>query len=210
MNLNHLKYFFDSATAQSLSRAAQQNRVSQSAISQAIRSIENSLDCSLIEHKRNRFQDWVLNRDVDFGLIADTRVSSLMHSIEMMSGAYRIFAAPHSKLTIRTHGIIVTRTERPEVKSLIRAYKRKANADLGIHMEVTSWEVIKVLVLAEIGLGLCPDYVIEQEVAAQRLQIIDIKGFNFNYRIDAVYLKYRTPSRAAQAIIDHCSYSPIA
>jgi len=55
LNLTNLKYFFDAAMAGSLSEAALVNRVSQSAISQAIKKLEDSLGLQLCHHKRKHF-----------------------------------------------------------------------------------------------------------------------------------------------------------
>ncbi len=56
MNFNHLKYFYDATAAGSVGKAAIKNFVSQSAISQAIRKLEEALDCQLLIHKKNSFQ----------------------------------------------------------------------------------------------------------------------------------------------------------
>ncbi len=56
MNLFHLKYFFDAARLQSTTQAAKLNHVTQSAISQAIRSLESNLKQELITHRRNHFE----------------------------------------------------------------------------------------------------------------------------------------------------------
>lgn len=54
-NLVYLKYFFDSVKHNSVSKAAIENRISQSAISQAITKLEQALEVSLILHQPNRF-----------------------------------------------------------------------------------------------------------------------------------------------------------
>lgn len=56
LNLYHLKYFYDAATADSLLSAAQMNHVSSQAVSQAISSLETNLGIKLLEHKKNRLQ----------------------------------------------------------------------------------------------------------------------------------------------------------
>ena len=55
LNLYHLKYFCDAVFAGSLSGAAQINHVSHSAISQAIRTLEQNLGCELLVHSKRRF-----------------------------------------------------------------------------------------------------------------------------------------------------------
>ena len=54
-NINHLKFFFDAASLGSVSKAARKNLVSQSAISQGIKSLEGALSCQLLEHRKSRF-----------------------------------------------------------------------------------------------------------------------------------------------------------
>ena len=56
MNLDHLKYFHDAATLESLSAAARLNRVTQSAVSQAILKVERHFGTKLLTHKRNQFE----------------------------------------------------------------------------------------------------------------------------------------------------------
>jgi DNA-binding transcriptional LysR family regulator len=55
MNTYHLRYFLDAAETGSMSKAAQMNHVSHSAISQAIKALENELDVQLLAHARRKF-----------------------------------------------------------------------------------------------------------------------------------------------------------
>ena len=55
-NLYHLKYFIDAANLGGIALAAKKNLVSSSAISQAIRKLEESLNCQLLEHSKNQFK----------------------------------------------------------------------------------------------------------------------------------------------------------
>jgi DNA-binding transcriptional LysR family regulator len=54
-NLSHLKYFVDAAHLGSVTKAALKNRVSQSAVSQAIASLERMTGQTLLVHRRNKF-----------------------------------------------------------------------------------------------------------------------------------------------------------
>ena len=56
LNLYHLKYFYDAAMSESLLSAAQINHVSSQTISQAIQSLERTLNTKLLSHQKNRFQ----------------------------------------------------------------------------------------------------------------------------------------------------------
>lgn len=55
-NLTFLRYFFSAGQFKSISKAAKENFVSQSAISQAISKLELTLGKQLITHEQNRFQ----------------------------------------------------------------------------------------------------------------------------------------------------------
>lgn len=56
LNLIYLKYFQDAVKRGSISASAKVNHVSQSAISQAIMKLEESLECELISHQPTRFK----------------------------------------------------------------------------------------------------------------------------------------------------------
>lgn len=55
-NITFLRYFFSAAQTKSISKAAKENFVTQSAISQAIGKLEIALGKQLITHEKNRFQ----------------------------------------------------------------------------------------------------------------------------------------------------------
>lgn len=55
-NLYHLRYFVSAAQLGSVAAAAKAQNVSQPAISQGIRKLEESLECSLMIHTKNRFK----------------------------------------------------------------------------------------------------------------------------------------------------------
>ncbi|MDF2578172.1 MAG: hypothetical protein K0S74_1656 [Chlamydiales bacterium] len=56
MNLTYLKYFYDAALHRSISVSAKINFVTQSAISQGIRKLEEVLQKDLITHQKNQFK----------------------------------------------------------------------------------------------------------------------------------------------------------
>lgn len=55
-NITFLRYFFSAGKLQSISKAAKENFVTQSAISQAISKLEITVGKKLITHEKNRFQ----------------------------------------------------------------------------------------------------------------------------------------------------------
>lgn len=100
MNFYHLKYFFDSANCGSVAQASKINFVTQSAISQGIRKLEQDLDCELLVHKKNCF---VLT---DSGRIVYEKCQSIFQSVENLKNETKlvkremigsvVFATSHS------------------------------------------------------------------------------------------------------------------
>ncbi len=74
-NLYHLKYFIDAANLGGIAPAAKKNLVSSSAISQAIKKLEESLNCQLLEHNKNQFK---LTQE---GRIAAESIDDIINSI---------------------------------------------------------------------------------------------------------------------------------
>ena len=78
MNLSHLRYFYDAALEKNLGRAATKNFVTQSAVSLAIRKLEESLSCELLVHKKNTFQL------TDEGLAVFRKCQDIFQSVESL------------------------------------------------------------------------------------------------------------------------------
>src|SRR4051812_17981688 len=76
MNLNHLKYFYDAVSQGQISAAARKNRISQSAVSQAIGNLEKTLQCRLLVHQRKRLEL------TDAGKVAYEECKKVFDSIE--------------------------------------------------------------------------------------------------------------------------------
>ncbi|WP_295900650.1 LysR family transcriptional regulator [uncultured Bdellovibrio sp.] len=56
LNLTHLRYFVSAAKLGGLAASAKENHVTQSAVSQGIRKLEEALGCDLLIHQKNRFK----------------------------------------------------------------------------------------------------------------------------------------------------------
>lgn len=63
LNIFQLKYFYDACRLGSLTLSAKHNSISHPAVSQAIRTLESSLNVSLLEHKKKNF---ILTQQGDF------------------------------------------------------------------------------------------------------------------------------------------------
>lgn len=99
-NITFLRYFHSAGQAKSISKAAKENYVSQSAISQAISKLEHSLGKQLITHEKNRFQltsDGVLFLEKCKQIF--TVFSDIEDTLNEMDGVYKgklSFACTHS------------------------------------------------------------------------------------------------------------------
>lgn len=261
INPYHLRYFVDAAQTGSLSEAAKKNRVSQSAVSQAIRSLERSIGFQLTTHQKkvliltdegkavlaqseSVFQsldqlieaiqniaseysgtltigctntialgtlppilsdlqhqypklitrvrignseiikDWLLNKNVDIGIFVDDgRLTRDFSKTVLRSGQYLLFRR-NDKHPSRD-GLVVTRSDRQEVQNILNQLTRSAHP-ANIQCEITSWEAIKGYVLHAGGYGICPDYVIEDELKAKKLVIAEFPIKPPQYELIAV------------------------
>jgi len=84
MNFSHLRYFYHAALEKNLARAAAKNLVTQSAVSLAIRKLEESLDCELLVHKKNNFQL------TDEGEAVFKKCQDIFNSVENLKNEIRI------------------------------------------------------------------------------------------------------------------------
>lgn len=105
MNLYKLKYFYDAARFKSVTKAARINLVTQSAVSQAIRALEQELDSKLIHHGKNSFnltssgQVALKECETIFGAVENLR-ANLTRTRNELTGKLKIAATNSIALTI--------------------------------------------------------------------------------------------------------------
>src|SRR4051794_19816946 len=90
INPYHLRYFVDAAKSGSLTEAAKRNRVSQSAVSQAIRSLEKSIGFSLTTHHKK-----VLNL-TDEGKAVLKHSEGVFQSLDQLTAAIQEIGTGHA------------------------------------------------------------------------------------------------------------------
>lgn len=104
-NIYHLRYFLDAANLGSVAAAAKKNHVSQSAVSQAIKKLEESMDCSLLIHSKNQFK---LSSE---GLAALSSIKLILESISDMktkiAGAREEAEGPLGFATLRSLALVL-------------------------------------------------------------------------------------------------------
>jgi DNA-binding transcriptional LysR family regulator len=96
MQIDSLKYFHDACRYQSMTQAAQLNRVSRPAISQAIKNLESSLDTPLLHHKKRGFELTAAGQRVSafasqvFDSIEQLKIIAMGHENQQLTGHLNI------------------------------------------------------------------------------------------------------------------------
>ena len=102
-SLWHLKYFRDAVDKKSLAAAAKQNSVSASAVSQAIKSLEEQLGCELLRHGKNQFEV------TEQGKLAYEHGGEILLRIDhLRSGISETQGKPKGKISFATQHSIAT------------------------------------------------------------------------------------------------------
>lgn len=102
-NLHHLRYLIAAAEHGGLAAAAQKLGVSQPAISQAIRKLEEILDCELLTHSRNRF------KLTEEGKLLIEKSKPLLAEMDQIKNSLKgLKLAPEGPLTIATSSAVAT------------------------------------------------------------------------------------------------------
>ncbi|MGE0617150.1 MAG: LysR family transcriptional regulator [Bacteriovoracia bacterium] len=279
MNLHRLRYFYDSARLGSTTEAARANFITQSAVSQAIRALEDDLNGQLIYHRKNSFEltptgqvayrecqsifgaidnfratlsktaekvsgqlaiaatnsialtalatplakltqrhpelslqlklgnsdqvkDHLRRREAELGFLLEDDDLSEFDATAIREGRFQIVASPKFKARRPLEGVIITRPHKVEVRHLQKQFEKAFGKPLVFPMEVFSWELIRQLCLDGAGPGYLPDYLIRQELASGKLKVLHPELKPWKYKLLAIRLKGRVPSRNAGALLD--------
>ncbi|MCE5317502.1 MAG: LysR family transcriptional regulator [Parachlamydia sp.] len=148
LNLYYLKYFCDAVRQGSISAAARDNYVSQSAISQAIAQLEKSLGKELITHQTNRFKATPEGLLVyDSAKPVFNSITDLEHSLsdqEVTVSGQITFACTHSfALALLPKCLKKAKTEWPQLRvnfrlahtDVIKSLLKKGHIDFGIVLD---------------------------------------------------------------------------
>lgn len=147
-NIYHLRYFLDAANLGSVAAAAKKNHVSQSAVSQAIRKLEESMDCSLIIHSKNQFK---LSPE---GLAALDSIKEILDSVSSMkskiAGTKSEASGPLHFATLRSLALVLL----PDVMNSLQTNYPKIQPVLKIgHTK----NILEQVISGELEVGLVVD-----------------------------------------------------
>ena len=119
MNLTNLKYFYDVSILKSTNEAAKRNHVSQPAISQGIKKLENELELPLLNHKRNSIELTPAGHSVA------EKAKALFQSVHAFENEIeRIKSTSTGKISIGISNSLVPLVLTPILKKFTKAYPR--------------------------------------------------------------------------------------
>ncbi len=148
MNLNQLKYFYDAARFKSVTESAKSNLLTQSAVSQAIRALEEQLEVKLIHHRKNSFEltdeGFVAFKEclVIFNAIENLK-SHVAKSKSVLSGDLKLASTNSIALSVLSPALKVISKKHPELNirlkmgnsDQVKEYLQTQEADLGFILE---------------------------------------------------------------------------
>lgn len=159
-------------------------------------------------------QEWLLKRDIDIGLIADSKIEKGVESIVLRKGEY-VLVGPLD--TCRTswqeYGIVAASENNPERMMFAESFRRHFKKELPVKASISSWSLMKRFVLANCGAALVPDYVVEQELKSKQLFAIPMPFAMPTYTLQVVLAKGRYLPRNAQlflaSVFGTCAWKPM-
>ena len=125
LNLHHLKYFVDAAQEGGISQSARKNYVTQSAVSRAIASLEQTLEIELVIHRQNHFQlteagEAVLEKSIAiFEAVSNIKETAVSHS-KTLRGPLRLGCNPSIASQLIAPALVHIEKMHPEVRPLIK------------------------------------------------------------------------------------------
>ena len=170
---------------------------------------------NIIRADRSRTLEAVLNREVDFGVVAlpvkDSRLSAeWIHKDELI-----LIAAPSHALAragklriedVARHPLLLPKQgrQREQIDLLFSIRELKPN----IGMELDSSELLKRFVAAGMGIGFAPKSTVAADEEAGVLKILPIEGVRLVRELALVFRKDKSLSRAAQSFIEIATGRP--
>lgn len=148
MNLYKLRYFYDAARLESVTESARSNFVTQSAVSQAIRGLEDELGTKLIHHGKNSFgltdggQVAFKECEVIFGAIENLK-ANLTRANSELTGTLKVAATNSIALTILASTLKALAKKHPLLtiqlklgnSDQVKEYLRTQEAEIGFILE---------------------------------------------------------------------------
>lgn len=147
--------------------------------------------------KTSIVKKWVLDRDVDFGIVVDDGNLATLEKRLIRRGSF-IFISNNTKIE-NTPSFIITEP-RPETNKLRQHFLKMTKKELPIMMEVDSWEVINQLSRKGLGIGFVPDLFLGSQ--SPHMYTHGLKLPKIEYDLVVVKNKGLSFSRSARAFVE--------
>ncbi len=188
LSLSHLKYFCDAAMLGGIGQAAERNRVSPSAVSQAVRGLESHFEVELLRHSRNRFELTSAGRELlERSRVIFTSVETLEEQLKQTPGVFSgdvTFATQQSIAHHLLPGFIVQ--------------MQKTYPELQPKIKLAPTDVVKKWIeTRDVEFGLSVDNVAHDSFIALPI-----------YEGTFVYVKAKKDAKSKKAFADHAFITP--
>lgn len=151
---------------------------------------------------------WVTAGWIDFGVVIENLDLSEFETRTLASGQFYLVKSTQYEGNWNRDGVL-TVEGKPEVLELQRLYRAKTQQSLKTKMEISSWGVIKKFALEGIGIGLVPDYMVQDELKNKSLMLVEPKSYAIPYKMKLIRKKSSYTSKKDQAVMDEiCRLSP--
>lgn len=144
--------------------------------------------------------NWLKQGKVELGILSDNQDLISFDHESLYSGFFGVYQSKERPLKKPIDKCIFTESG-PEIYSLKESYRKNYGKELESQMEVSSWEVLVNLVLANMGVGLFPDYLAKVPYREPLLRLCKLKYDPIPYSLYAVFPKGEELSKNAQLLL---------
>jgi DNA-binding transcriptional LysR family regulator len=170
---------------------------------------------NIVRADRSRTLEAVLNREVDFGVVAlpvkDARITSeWIHKDELVlvaTPSHALVGAGRLRMEdVARHPLLLPKQGRQREQIDLLFSIRELKPTIG--MELDSSELLKRFVAAGMGIGFAPKSTIAADESAGVLKILPIEGVRLVRELALVFRKDKSLSRAAQSFLEIATGRP--
>lgn len=181
-------------------KLASTNSIALSVLAPALKAISKkhpNLKIRLKLRNSDQVKEYLKTQEAEVDFILEDDEMDGLASREMKQGDFLLVASGKAKNVNSCKEVIITRPSKIEVNHL----KKKLGSDIQFKMEVFSWELIRQLCLDCAGVGYLPDYLVENDIEKEKLQVVKTDIKLFKYKLMAINLKGRVLNSAAEEFL---------
>lgn len=145
--------------------------------------------------------DWVRCGVVDFGICLDNVDLTGFESELLKKGFHYLIRGNAYSGNWKKEGVLTIEGKR-EVLELRRMYHSIHKERLPSKMEIGSWTVIKKFVRSGLGVGLIPDYMIQEDLKNKTVTLVEPKSLAVPYEVRVIRKPKKYLSRRCQLVLE--------